>query len=198
MAFRDGARLTNGWSRPQLVHPTDYYCQPDMLDDLGKFGHRLFLAIGCENQVSSGYTFSTLCSGFADHLRLARRLDALHEQYTWLERASAKFVAALGFIGNSFSQKIFSSNPAARSLRGPLIPDDAEPLAPIINSEVSLERMTESRQDWEIFRAAPYSSSQQRLLAGEALPLLSQRKLKGGARPPPQISEGKRPAKRPN
>lgn len=184
----------NGWTRPQVVDPADHYCQPDLLTELGNFGHRLFLAIGCADHVASGYTFLTLCLRFAEHLRLARRLDTLQEQYAWLERSSSKFVAALGVVSNNLSQKLYSSNPATRTLRGPLIDDDAEPLAAIANAEISLERMTENRQDWEIFRAS--SSSSHPPAAGDTLPLLSQRRIKGVSRPPPRSSEGKSPVKR--
>lgn len=36
----------NGWAEPIITDPRDHFCQPDLVDELGEFGNRLFVAIG--------------------------------------------------------------------------------------------------------------------------------------------------------
>lgn len=84
----------NGWVEPIITDPRDHFCQPDLLDELGVFRNRLFVAIGCSPTVTGdrGFSFQSLCSHFASHLRLARRLSTLEEQYRWLAQASELFL----------------------------------------------------------------------------------------------------------
>lgn len=42
---------SNGWTQPIATDPRDFYCQPDLLEELGSFGNRLFVSIGCSKVV---------------------------------------------------------------------------------------------------------------------------------------------------
>lgn len=134
-----------------------------------------------------GFSFQSLCAHFASHLRLARRLSTLDEQYRWLAQASDLFVTALNRIGTTLAQIIYSSSPLDKTIEGPLIRHSADPFLALREAEESLEAMTNHPTDWEIFSG----SSSTRTAVPDQLPLLSQRRLKGPARPPPHDSPNK-------
>ncbi|KAL3893637.1 MAG: hypothetical protein SGPRY_014093, partial [Prymnesium sp.] len=178
----------NGWAEPIITDPRDHFCQPDLVDEPGEFGNRLFVAIGCSRVVAKdkGFSFQSLSAHFASHLRL-RRLSTLDEQYRWLAQASDLFVTTLNLIGTTLAQIIYSSSPLDKTIEGPLIRHSAEPLLALREAEDSLEAMTNHRTDWEIFSGG----SSTRMAVPDQLPLLSQRRLKGPARPPPHDSPSK-------
>lgn len=175
----------NGWANPISTDPRDYYCQPYLLEELGKFGNRLFTAIGCSRTVpaADGFSFQSLCTHFATHLRLAMRLATLEEQYRWLSQATDLFLTSLSLIGTTLAQRIYSSSPLDKAIEGPLITLSAEPITALREAEESLEAMTNQRVEWELYNNT--SSSHAAAAIPDQLPLLSQRRIKGPARPRP-------------
>lgn len=163
----------NGWMSPMQTHKLDYYIQPDLLRELGAFGQRLFIALGCTvESTAEGYDFAGLCGFFADHLNLARRLCTLDEKYTWLENAQKQFTAALAYISTSIRQKVYSSEPASVSLSRLLVPVTAECIQTCLAAQSEVKTLTAHRQKWQhIFNVSSSSMAP----VSDILPLLSDR-----------------------
>lgn len=181
----------NGWMSPMRTNKLDYYIQPDLLRELGMFGQRLFVALGCTvTTQAQGYDFAGLCEFFANHLNLARWLCTLDEKYAWLENAQKQFVSALAYISLSIRQKVYSSEPASVTLSRMLVPASAECIQACVAAQNEVKVLTAHRQKWQhIFNVSASSLAP----ASDTLPLLSERAgaLKGAKRAPGALSPGK-------
>lgn len=180
----------NGWISPMQTSKLDHYIQPDLLRELGLFGQRLFVALGCTVASNvEGYDFAGLCNFFADHLNLARRLCTLDEKYSWLENAQKQFVSALAYISTAIRQKVYSSEPASVLLSRVLVPVSAECIQSCLTAQNEVKVLTAHRQKWQhIFNVAGSSLAP----VSDVLPLLSERAaaMKGSKRTPGAISSG--------
>lgn len=188
-------QYSNGWIAPIVTDSRDYFCQPELMREFGKFGDRLFRALGCTvTSAIDGFTFDKLCDFFAEHLSMARRLVTLEEQYAWLQNAVNNFKAALIQIGTSLREKVYSADPASVVLTEVLLPRSAECIQACLLAEEQLEIGTDQRQNLAHVFTIPSSSQTP---VSDSLPLLSQRAVKGKTQRPKEFSEPtKGPAKK--
>lgn len=183
-------QYSNGWVAPITTDPRDYFCQPELMREFGKFGDRLFRALGCTvASTINGFTFDKLCDFFAEHLSMARRLVTLEEQYSWLQNAVNNFKAALIQIGTSLREKVYSADPASVTLTEVLLSRSAECIQACLLAEQQLEIGTDQRQNLAHVFTIPSSSQTP---VSDSLPLLSQRTVRGKTQRPKELAESEK------
>ena len=187
----------------------DYYCIPQVLEDLGPYGQKFFTGLygfGAVVDVRDGYSWDGMCKYFAEHLNLARRLDTKEDQIKWITYAVDKFNACLDLISDTVREIIFSSDVANVctstymrspydglggpniSVRRPLLRADAPPLSDLADRKQALQTMLNKRCEEDVFGGV--STSTAATYDDVQLPRLSAAK-KRAVPEPPQSGKGR-------
>lgn len=164
-------QIRDSRSQAAVTDPRDYFAHPAQLVELGKFGQRLFTALGCTVESSvPGFDFEGLCNFYSDHMLQAWKCINQEDQLKWIEEAADSFRSALAALGASLQQRIYSSDPANVVLPRVLIPVASEQIQACRNKQTSLNTLAEFRVNYESIM--PQSGTP---LDSYELPLPSQR-----------------------
>lgn len=143
-AARDG-----GKSSAKSTHPDDIYTVPEAVTGIGEFIHQLLVAMGASKHTAIGYTFQSWTRLYVDHLERARKLRTKALRLDHLDRCHDYFLMALRHFGQQLKARVYCAQPDLKTITGPLITDDDDPVASIkqweSNHEASLNLLHDFR-----------------------------------------------------
>lgn len=134
---------------PAFTDPRDYFAVPEQMIELGKFGQKLFTALGCTvGDVAQGKDFNMLCEFYAEHLKCSWKCVNQEDQLKWIENSATSFKGALAAIGASIRQRVYSANPGTATLPRALLSNSAEQIQVCLRQQSSMETLAEFRAQY--------------------------------------------------
>ena len=151
----------------------DLYCIPSVMEDLAPYGQKMFSGLygfRVDVDVRDGFSWHGACIHFAEHLKLAARLESREEQLTWIDYAVSRWYLCLDIMSETVKELLHSSDVAQVCMatysrppyqgggphvvvNRPLLRADAEPLKDLRDRRDALEKTITHRHDHDVFGA---------------------------------------------
>ena len=144
------------------IDQKNHYCQPEILDDLGPFMHKVFVGLGAASTSSKGFTMATWVARYAKHVRRALSLANDAEKLTWLRRAVAWFLASLELVSVLWKSAVRSSTPGSTQWEF-VLPFDCEMAKGMDDTELHLLEMLKHRTYYDWMKPEGRASNRYRL-----------------------------------
>ena len=125
------------------VHELDFWCRPQCVLDLCDYLHKLMVARGWPDAVSSGWTFKSWGDRYVKYLHRCLDLRTLDEQYAWLERGGDQMVAFLRAAEVTVYSSTVQSVPTEDPW-GALAAVDCQPAKNLDAAEATLDSFVEN------------------------------------------------------